>query len=157
MRGNRPLGGLRWLPHGRARRTHGLDSDVDGRRRLVEHAEVERRGRAAIADVLCQVAAREKGDHSARSGAKEGDLAGHREGRLPAEPVHVELMSGGEVGDTQRDDVDTEVHDDMSEMVPVRFDPETLDALRAAAEADDRSVSSWIRRAVKHELGQRAG
>lgn len=45
----------------------------------------------------------------------------------------------------------------LSEMVPVRFDPETLDALRAAAEADDRSVSSWIRRAVEHELSQRAG
>jgi predicted HicB family RNase H-like nuclease len=45
----------------------------------------------------------------------------------------------------------------LSEMVPVRFDPETLEALRAAAEADDRSVSSWIRRAVEHELGQRAG
>jgi len=34
---------------------------------------------------------------------------------------------------------------------------ETLEALRAAAEADDRSVSSWIRRAVEHELSQRAG
>lgn len=42
----------------------------------------------------------------------------------------------------------------LSEMVPVRFDPETLEALRA--EADDRSVPSWIRRAVKHELGRRA-
>jgi len=45
----------------------------------------------------------------------------------------------------------------LSEMVPVRFDPETLEALRAAAEAEDRSVSSWIRRAVEHELDQRAG
>lgn len=45
----------------------------------------------------------------------------------------------------------------LSEMVPVRFDPETLIALRRAAEADDRSVSSWIRRAVEHELDQRAG
>ncbi|MFN0027521.1 MAG: YlcI/YnfO family protein [Acidimicrobiales bacterium] len=45
----------------------------------------------------------------------------------------------------------------LSEMVPVRFDPETLEALRAAAEADDRSVSSWIRRAVEHELDERAG
>jgi hypothetical protein len=45
----------------------------------------------------------------------------------------------------------------LSEMVPVRFDPETLDALRQAAEAEDRSVSNWIRRAVEHELGQRAG
>ncbi|MGC1512083.1 MAG: YlcI/YnfO family protein [Acidimicrobiales bacterium] len=45
----------------------------------------------------------------------------------------------------------------LSEIVPVRFDPETLDALCSAAEADDRSVSSWIRRAVEHELDQRSG
>lgn len=45
----------------------------------------------------------------------------------------------------------------LTEMVPVRFDPDTLAALRSAAEADDRSVSSWIRRAVEHELDQRAG
>lgn len=45
----------------------------------------------------------------------------------------------------------------LSEMVPVRFDPETLEALRAAAEADDRSVSSWIRRAVENQLDKRAG
>lgn len=36
----------------------------------------------------------------------------------------------------------------LSEMVPVRFDPETLEALRAAAEADDPSVSpqpvAWL-------------
>jgi hypothetical protein len=47
--------------------------------------------------------------------------------------------------------------DDDNPLVAVRFDPETLDALRAAAQADDRSVSSWIRRAVEHELSQRAG
>lgn len=45
----------------------------------------------------------------------------------------------------------------LSEIVPVRFAPETLEALRAAAEADDRSVSSSVRRAVEHELRQRAG
>jgi len=42
-------------------------------------------------------------------------------------------------------------------MVPARFDPETLEARRAAAEADERSVSSCIRRAVEHELRQQAG
>jgi len=36
--------------------------------------------------------------------------------------------------------------------VPVRFPPELLEQVRAAAAADDRSVSSWIRRAVEHEL-----
>lgn len=40
----------------------------------------------------------------------------------------------------------------LSEPVPVRFPPETLAKIRDAADADDRSVSSWIRRAVDHEL-----
>lgn len=44
----------------------------------------------------------------------------------------------------------------LSEMVPVRFPPETLEVVRRLAEADDRSVSSWIRRAVDHELEQQA-
>ena len=40
----------------------------------------------------------------------------------------------------------------LSEPVPVRS-PETLLAeVRERAAADDRSVSSWIRRAVEHEL-----
>ena len=37
--------------------------------------------------------------------------------------------------------------------VPVRFTAEILEQVRAAAAAEDRSVSSWIRRAVEHELG----
>ena len=45
----------------------------------------------------------------------------------------------------------------LTEMVPVRFPPETLDEVRRLADADDRSVSSWIRRAVEHELEQSAG
>ena len=40
----------------------------------------------------------------------------------------------------------------LSELVPVRFPPETLDEIRRRAGKDDRSVSSWIRRAVEHEL-----
>ena len=44
----------------------------------------------------------------------------------------------------------------LTELVPVRFPPETLDEVRRRAEADDRSVSSWIRRAVDHELEQPA-
>ena len=40
----------------------------------------------------------------------------------------------------------------LTELVPVRFPPETLERVRSAADADDRSVSSWIRRAVEHEL-----
>lgn len=43
----------------------------------------------------------------------------------------------------------------LSEMVPVRFAPEQLAEVRRAAEADDRSVSSWIRRAVTHQLEHR--
>jgi hypothetical protein len=45
----------------------------------------------------------------------------------------------------------------LTEMVPVRFPPETLEEVRRLAEADDRSVSSWIRLAVEHELGQQTG
>ncbi len=40
--------------------------------------------------------------------------------------------------------------------VPVRFPPELLDQARQAADADDRSLSAWIRRAVEHELGRTA-
>jgi predicted HicB family RNase H-like nuclease len=44
----------------------------------------------------------------------------------------------------------------LSEPVPVRF-PETLLAeVRERAAADDRSVSSWIRQAVEHELRKNA-
>jgi predicted HicB family RNase H-like nuclease len=41
--------------------------------------------------------------------------------------------------------------------VPVRFPEELLEEVRARAAADDRSVSSWIRRAVEHELQRKAG
>lgn len=44
-----------------------------------------------------------------------------------------------------------------TEVVPVRFPPETLAEVRRRAEADDRSVSSWIRRAVEHDLADRTG
>lgn len=40
----------------------------------------------------------------------------------------------------------------MGDPVPVRFPPDLLEAVRDRAAADDRSVSSWIRRAVEHEL-----
>jgi predicted HicB family RNase H-like nuclease len=40
----------------------------------------------------------------------------------------------------------------LTSMIPVRFSPETLDEIRRRADAEDRSVSSWIRRAVEHEL-----
>lgn len=45
----------------------------------------------------------------------------------------------------------------LTEMVPVRFAPETLEAVRRRAGTEDRSVSSWIRRAVEHELEQQTG
>lgn len=44
----------------------------------------------------------------------------------------------------------------LSEMVPVRFTPELLKQIRAAAAADDRSVAAWVRRAVQHELRRSA-
>lgn len=40
----------------------------------------------------------------------------------------------------------------MTAPIPVRFPPDVLDRARAAAEADDRSLSSWIRRAVTSAL-----
>ncbi len=40
----------------------------------------------------------------------------------------------------------------LSKVVPVRFPPEVLEQIRDAADADHRSVSAWIRRAVDHEL-----
>jgi hypothetical protein len=42
----------------------------------------------------------------------------------------------------------------LTEMVPVRFAPETLEEVRDCADADARSVSAWIRRAVEHELAR---
>lgn len=44
----------------------------------------------------------------------------------------------------------------LSELVPVRFPPELLEEARRRADADDRSLSSWIRRAVEHELRESA-
>jgi hypothetical protein len=37
-------------------------------------------------------------------------------------------------------------------IVPVRFEPTVLEAVRTRAAADDRSVSAWIRRTVEAEL-----
>jgi hypothetical protein len=42
-------------------------------------------------------------------------------------------------------------------IVPVRFEPTMLDAVRARAAADDRSVSAWIRRTVEAELRRGGG
>jgi len=40
--------------------------------------------------------------------------------------------------------------------IPVRFPPELLAEVKRRADADDRSVSAWIRRAVEHELNKPA-
>ena len=48
-------------------------------------------------------------------------------------------------------------HAKLTEVVPVRFPPETIKEIRLRAAEDDRSVSSWIRRAVEHELHTRVG
>lgn len=40
--------------------------------------------------------------------------------------------------------------------IPVRFPEETMEEIKKRAEADDRSVSSWIRRAVERELNRSA-
>ena len=43
----------------------------------------------------------------------------------------------------------------LTATVPVRFALELLEQVRAAAAADDRSVSCWIRRAVEREPATR--
>lgn len=43
----------------------------------------------------------------------------------------------------------------LTASVPVRFPADLINEVRAAALAEDRSVSSWIRRAVENELRQR--
>jgi predicted HicB family RNase H-like nuclease len=40
----------------------------------------------------------------------------------------------------------------LSAAVPVRLPEEVLAEIRERAADDDRSVSSWIRRAIEHEL-----
>ena len=45
----------------------------------------------------------------------------------------------------------------LSEPVAVRFPADVLERVRVRAAHDDRSVSSWIRRAVEHELERDAG
>ena len=42
----------------------------------------------------------------------------------------------------------------LTSPIPVRFPEDVLDEVKRRAEADDRSVSSWIRRAVEHELNR---
>ncbi len=42
----------------------------------------------------------------------------------------------------------------LGDPVPVRLPPDVLEAVRQRAQADDRSVSSWVRRAVEHELNR---
>ena len=44
----------------------------------------------------------------------------------------------------------------LSAPVPVRFPPELLEQARRAADSVDRSLSSWIRLAVEHELRRTA-
>ncbi len=44
----------------------------------------------------------------------------------------------------------------LSDPVPVRLPVEVLEEVRKRAEADDRSISSWVRRAVEHELNRPA-
>jgi hypothetical protein len=45
----------------------------------------------------------------------------------------------------------------LTELAPVRLAPETLEEIRRRAGEDDRSVSSWIRRPVEHELRHATG
>ena len=42
----------------------------------------------------------------------------------------------------------------LTELVPVRFTEDVLSAVRELADAEDRSVSSWIRVAVQREVAR---
>lgn len=44
----------------------------------------------------------------------------------------------------------------LTTVVPVRFPEDLLERVRQQADADDRSVSSWLRRAAEHELDRAA-
>lgn len=44
----------------------------------------------------------------------------------------------------------------LSDPVPVRLPLPVLEQVRQRALADDRSISSWVRRAVEHELNRSA-
>lgn len=44
----------------------------------------------------------------------------------------------------------------LSAPIPVRFSAEQMAEIKQRADADDRSVSAWIRRAVEHELARPA-
>ncbi len=44
----------------------------------------------------------------------------------------------------------------LSTPIPVRFPADLLEEVKKRAEADDRSVSAWIRRAVEHEITRSA-
>lgn len=44
----------------------------------------------------------------------------------------------------------------LSNPVPVRLPLPVLEQVRERARADDRSVSSWVRRAIEHELNRPA-
>ena len=57
---------------------------------------------------------------------------------------------------SRRDQHAAEIAARLSAPVPVRFPPELLEQARRAADADDRSLSSWIRLAVEHELRRTA-
>ncbi len=44
----------------------------------------------------------------------------------------------------------------LTEIVPVRLSSEVLKKVKNTADSDDRSISSWIRRAIDHELERQA-
>jgi uncharacterized protein (DUF4415 family) len=46
--------------------------------------------------------------------------------------------------------------ENLTEMVPVRFEADVLDEVRRRADADDQSVSAWIRGAVEQALRRTA-
>ena len=58
----------------------------------------------------------------------------------------------GTSGPGARDLTTTVLGTRLTAPVPVRFPPEVMEQIRERAQADDRSVSAWIRRAVEAQL-----
>jgi hypothetical protein len=82
-----------------------------------------------------------------------GSKKGKRKGEVPKRP---KLASGGRESSTSRALPASRREQRFTTIVPVRFEPAMLEAVRASAAADGRPVSAWIRRAVEAELRREA-
>ncbi len=81
-----------------------------------------------------------------------GSKKGKRKAETPKRPKL--SASAGRASSTPRAEPASRREPRFTTIVPVRFEPTMLEAVRARAAADGRSVSAWIRRTVEAELGR---